>query len=52
VQDVPTRLKIGFSFCIIEAANIAVNLLLAFSFTFKELIYKIRLYMAKKGLLR
>jgi hypothetical protein len=52
VQDVPTRIKIGFSFCILEAVNIAVNLLIAFAAVVREAIYKWKLWIAKREMVK
>jgi len=47
---VNARIKIGFSFCILESTNIFVNLLFVFLSLFNGIVFKFKLWKAKKAL--
>ena len=50
VQDIPTRLLIGLSFCIVESLNIIINLIFVFTAVIRNLVFDIKLFIAKRSL--
>jgi hypothetical protein len=51
VSDMPARIQIGFSFCILESLNLLVNLLIISGSVCKGLIFKFKIWRAYKKLL-